>query len=131
MQCSATTSTGTRCRNRASLGKKSCSVHQSAGGYKKKKSCRSSQCGGALSDRELKIIMETYNYYLEKFNTLPPVKRYLIENEVAQVKNAISNGDLRSAIELLTEIFNIASENGLISAKVKYPGPGKFKTLVQ
>lgn len=78
---------------------------------------------------ESRILNETYDFYVNAFMNLPADDYVLVQSELMKARTAIRRGEVKGAVELLTTVFNVASEYDWISEDIIYPGPQPFHQL--
>jgi hypothetical protein len=81
------------------------------------------------SIEEKRIINKTYEFYNLLLMSLQTEEYLLIHTEFIKARSAIRRSDIKSAVRLLTTIFEVASEHDLIGEDIIYPGHGSFDQL--
>ena len=78
---------------------------------------------------ESRILNETYDFYVNAFMNLSADDYSLVKTEIMKARTSIRRGETKTAVQLLTTIFNVASEYDWISEDIIYPGPQPFHQL--
>jgi hypothetical protein len=78
---------------------------------------------------ESRILNETYEFYTHKFMNLPVDDYSLVHSELIKARSAIRRSDVKTAVRLLTTVFEVASQHDWFEEDVIYPGPGSFDQL--
>ena len=144
MQCAAIITNGERCPNKVIPGSKFCYIHQyptSPTHYglispsrqsPKTPSRRRSPVykKPSFNETEQKILIKTYDYYMNKISNKPPNKFKLVARDLNNAARAIAQGNTATAVQMLTNVYEIGHTNKLIDHRITYPGPHDFKKLV-
>ncbi len=84
----------------------------------------------AREQADLGILRNTLDWYRKNIRITPGFET-VIRDDFKDIQTVLTAQDVPEVTRLLMELFNVTSEEGMIKAAVKYPGPGEpFKRLV-
>lgn len=139
-QCAAIKKNGERCSNEAIPGSKFCYIHQHVMSPTRQSLISPTRRSPksptprvykkpTLRETEQKILVKTYDYYINRLSNKPPKKFGLVAVDLNNAAKAIAQGNIKLAVQALTNVYEIGHAYKLIDHRITYPGPHDFKKL--
>lgn len=82
-----------------------------------------------LNAKQEKILINTYNFYKKHFELLTDKEYQTVKTIMDESFIAIGSGNIRKAVNNLTQLYNISHRKGFIPPEINYPGPHDFSNL--